>query len=145
MYRIVSNTIQVFIAHPGGPWFPNREFDVWTIPKGELEPGEDLLTAAVREFEEEVGIKPTGPYLDLGSIRQKGGKIVYAWGFSGNHDSTHPISSNCVEIEWPPGSGCWGAWPEIDRAGFFSLHDAKARLKTTQHPFLDRLISNISC
>ncbi|MEY3277198.1 MAG: hypothetical protein RL153_2466, partial [Verrucomicrobiota bacterium] len=76
MYRVVNGRVEVFIAHPGGPWFPNRELDVWTIPKGELEEGEDLQTAAIREFQEEVGIVPKGPYLELGSIKQKGGKTV---------------------------------------------------------------------
>ncbi len=143
MYRLREGRLEVFIAHPGGPWFPNRDFDVWTIPKGELEPGEDLLAAAVREFEEEVGIKPQGPYLELGSIRQKGGKTVHAWAFAGDHDSAQPLKSNLVEIEWPPGSGRWSSWPEIDRAGFFSMDAARERLKESQHPLLERLLQNV--
>ena len=135
MYRIADGQIEVFIAHPGGPWFPNRDYDVWTIPKGELEQGEDLLAAAVREFEEEVGI---------GSIRQKGGKTVHAWAFAGDHDESQPIRSNRVQIEWPPGSGVWADWPEIDRAGFFSIPAARERLKISQHPLLDRLVQSLA-
>jgi predicted NUDIX family NTP pyrophosphohydrolase len=143
MYRITGGEVEVFIAHPGGPWFPNRDYDVWTIPKGELEHGEDLLAAAIREFEEEVGIKPTGPYTELGSIRQKGGKTVHAWAFAGDYDADRPIQSNLVQIEWPPGSGNWADWPEIDRAGFFTLAAARERLKISQHPLLDRLTGSL--
>lgn len=143
MYRITGGEVEVFIAHPGGPWFPNRDYDVWTIPKGELEHGEDLLAAAIREFEEEVGIKPTGPYTELGSIRQKGGKTVHAWAFAGDYDTDQPIQSNLVQIEWPPGSGNWADWPEIDRAGFFTLAAARERLKISQHPLLDRLTGSL--
>ena len=141
MYRVVDGRVEVFIAHPGGPWFPNRELDVWTIPKGELEVGEDLQTAAIREFQEEVGIVPKGPYLELGSIKQKGGKTVHAWAFQGDWDDTQPIRSNRIQVEWPPGSGRWGDWPEVDRAGFFSLPEARERLKSSQHPLLDRLVA----
>lgn len=144
MYRILDGSLQVFIAHPGGPWFPNRDHDVWTIPKGELEEGEDLLAAAIREFEEEVGIKPSGPYIELGCIRQKGGKTVHAWAFAGDYDDSLPIRSNHVQIEWPPGSGNWADWPEIDRAAFFSIRDARERLKVTQHPLLDRLLAALA-
>lgn len=141
MYRVVNGRVDVFIAHPGGPWFPNRELDVWTIPKGELEEGEDLQTAAIREFQEEVGIVPKGPYLELGSIKQKGGKTVHAWAFQGDWDESQPIRSNRIQVEWPPGSGRWGDWPEVDRAGFFSLPEARERLKSSQHPLLDRLVA----
>jgi predicted NUDIX family NTP pyrophosphohydrolase len=141
MYRVLRGQVEVFIAHPGGPWFPNRELDVWTIPKGELEEGEDLQTAAIREFQEEVGILPSGPYIELGSIKQKGGKTVHAWAFQGDWDESQPIRSNRIQVEWPPGSGRWGEWPEVDRAGFFPLPEARARLKSTQHPLLDRLVT----
>jgi len=102
---------------------------------------EDLLDAAIREFEEEVGIKPNGPYLELGSIRQKGGKTVHAWAFAGDYDDSQPLRSNHVQIEWPPGSGRWDAWPEIDRASFFTLEAARERLKLSQHPLLERLLA----
>ncbi len=140
MYRLRGGQLEVFIAHPGGPWFPNRDTDVWTIPKGEIEEGEAALDAAVREFTEEVGISPRGPYLELGAIKQRGGKTVHAWAFAGDWDETEGIHSNEVEVEWPPGSGKWGRWPEIDRASFFNLTDARRRMKEAQHPLLDRLV-----
>jgi predicted NUDIX family NTP pyrophosphohydrolase len=144
MYRQQEGELQVFIARPGGPWFPHKESDVWTIPKGEVEPGEELLDAAVREFHEEVGITAQGPYLALGSIRQKGGKTVHAWAFQGDWEDGRPIESNKIEVEWPPGSGIWSAWPEIDRAAFFTLPAARQRMKLTQHPLLDRLMAALA-
>ena len=141
MYRQVEGELQVFIARPGGPWFPNKERDLWTIPKGEVEPGEELLTAAMREFQEEIGIAPQGPYFELGSIRQKGGKTVHAWAFAGDWPDGQLIRSNLVEVEWPPGSGVLTSWPEIERAEFFTLPAARTKMKITQQAFLDRLVS----
>ena len=140
MYRVRGPELEVFIAHPGGPWFPHRDHDVWTIPKGELEPGEETFAAALREFEEEVGIKPHGPFIELGSIRQKGGKTVHAWAFAGDWDEGEPLRSNRFSLEWPPGSGRLQEFPEVDRAGFFSIPDARERMKITQHPLLERLM-----
>jgi predicted NUDIX family NTP pyrophosphohydrolase len=97
------------------------------------------LDAARREFTEEVGITSTPPFIELGSIRQRGGKTVFAWAFEGQWDSTQGIQSNCIDVEWPAGSGHWSSWPEIDRAGFFSPAAAKERMKLAQHPFIDRL------
>lgn len=140
MYRVRDGELEVFIARPGGPWFPNRDHDFWTIPKGEVETGESLLDAAIREFQEEVGIVPLAPYLELGSIRQKGGKTVHAWAFAGEWDG-QPIHSNMIEIEWPPGSGVLSPWPEIESASFFSLDSARQRMKVSQQPLLERLAS----
>jgi len=140
MYRWRQSDLEVFLARPGGPWFPHREHDIWTIPKGEVEPGEDLFEAAVREFQEEVGLAAHGPFLELGSIRQKGGKTVHAWAFEGDWESDRPIQTTLVEIEWPPGSGEWSVWPEIDRASFFSLPTARDHMKLAQQLFLDRLL-----
>lgn len=139
MFRRKRGSIEVFIARPGGPWFPNRERDVWTIPKGEVELGEEKLEAAIREFREEVGLPAGPPFFDLGWIRQKGGKTIFAWAFEGDMDENQPIQSNHVEIEWPPGSGKRKRWPEIVQAGFFSLIEARNRLKLAQHPLLERL------
>lgn len=141
MFRRRNHEVEVFIAHPGGPWFPNRDFDIWTIPKGELEAGEALFTAALREFEEEVGMKPAGPFIDLGSIRQKGGKTVYAWAFEGDWDDKTPLRTTYFSMEWPPGSGHWQEFPEVDRAGFFRIDEARERMKGAQQPLLDRLMS----
>ena len=144
MYRHGDQGLEVFIAHPGGPWFPRRDLDVWTIPKGEVEPGESLLSAAIREFTEEVGLSPSGPFLPLGSIRQKGGKTVQAWAFRGDITPGTELRSNLIELEWPPGSGRWGRWREIDRAQFFPVSAARRHLKLAQHDFLDRLLHGIA-
>lgn len=139
MFRRVGHRVEVFIARPGGPWFPNRERDIWTIPKGEVESGEEKLEAAIREFREEVGLTANPPYIELGWIRQKGGKTIFAWAFEGDFDESKPIRSNMVEIEWPPGSGRRKRWPEIVQAKFCGIEEAREHLKQAQHPLLDRL------
>ena len=144
MYRWNAGALEVFLAHPGGPLFAKKDAGYWTIPKGEIETGEDLLAAAIREFKEEVGIEPRGEFLELGSIRQKGGKIVHAWAFQGELDESHSIMSNTFKLEWPPHSGKIQDFPEVDRAQFFPLTEAKVKIKETQRPFLDRLESAIS-
>ena len=105
MYRFRSGALEVFLVHPGGPLFRNKDDGHWSIPKGELAEGEPFLETAVREFREETGINPVAPFLELGSIRQKGGKIVHAWAFEGDWDGSRPICSNTFHLEWPPGSG----------------------------------------
>ena len=141
MYRMREGQLEVFLAHPGGPLFKNKDEGHWSIPKGEIESGEDLLAAAIREFEEETGLEPRGDFIELGAIKQKGGKIVYAWAFAGEWDETRPLQSNTFELEWPPGAGKIQRFPEIDRAGFFSIPQARQKLKEAQHPFLDRLVA----
>ncbi len=140
MYRFRDGLLEVFLAHPGGPIFRRKDNGYWSIPKGEVRPNEELLDAACREFQEEVGIAPQGEFLPLGWIRQKGGKIVHAWGFAGEWDQSHQHVCNTFEMEWPPSSGRWQAYPEIDRVGFFPIKQAREKLKDTQHPFLDRLL-----
>jgi len=140
MFRFRNGTLQVFLAHPGGPLFQNKDDGYWTIPKGEPPSDESLIDTALREFEEETGIKPHGPYLELGSIRQKGGKVVHAWAFEGDCDESRPISSNTFEMQWPPRSGRFRDFPEVDQARFFSPADARNKLKDTQWPLVERLI-----
>jgi len=140
MYRLRNGDLQIFLAHPGGPLYQSKDDGYWTIPKGEPPENEPLLNAAMREFEEETGIKPRGPYIDLGSIRQKGGKIVYGWAFEGGDEGPQPIRSNTFEMQWPPGSGKMQSFPEVDRARFFSLAEGKRKLKETQWPLIERLI-----
>ncbi len=141
MYRFRDGRLEIFLAHPGGPIFRRKDYGYWTIPKGEVQADEELLTTAKREFHEEVGIQAEGEFLPLGWIRQKGGKIVHAWGFVGDWNESHQHICNTFSMEWPPGSGRIQHFPEIDRVGFFPLRQAREKLKDTQHPFLDRLLS----
>lgn len=140
MFRGCGDQLEVLLAHPGGPLFRNRDDGVWTIPKGEIGPGEDLLRRAQIEFEEEVGVPAEGTdWIELGWIKQKGGKIVYAWAFEGNLPGRFTCRSNLFEMEWPPRSGKMQSFPEVDRVCFFSINHARCKLKEAQTPFLDRL------
>jgi predicted NUDIX family NTP pyrophosphohydrolase len=140
MYRKRNNMLEVLLAHPGGPFFRNKDDGVWTIPKGEIDAGEDLLRRAQIEFEEEVGIPAEGAdWIDLGWVKQKGGKTVYAWAFEGDLPGDFQCRSNTFEMEWPPRSKKMQSFPEVDKACFFSVEDARRKLKEAQTPFLDRL------
>lgn len=138
MVRIRSGTHQVLLAHPGGPFWRNKDKGAWTIPKGLCEAGEDPLAAAKREFLEETGIEPRGPFHSLGTIRQKSGKEVQAWAFSGDCDPS-AIKSNLCEVEWPPRSRRTILIPEIDKAAFFTLAEAREKILPAQLPLLERL------
>jgi predicted NUDIX family NTP pyrophosphohydrolase len=140
MYRIRDGHMEIFLAHPGGPLYRNKDDGYWTIPKGEPPEGELLLNAAIREFEEETGFKPAGHYRELGSIRQKGGKIVYAWAFEGDYDPAQPIRSNTFEMQWPPRSGRIQRFPEVDRAQFFSLDEGRKKIKDAQWALVEKLL-----
>lgn len=135
MYRLQDGKLQVLLAHPGGPYFQNKDEGAWTIPKGEIEPDEDMLEAAKREFEEETGITPTGPFIELTPIKQKCGKIVHAWAFRGDCD-TNAIVSNTFTMEWPPKSGRQMEFPEMDRAEFFDVAAAGQKIKAAQMPLV---------
>jgi predicted NUDIX family NTP pyrophosphohydrolase len=141
MYRRRNDQVEFLLAHPGGPFFARKDDGVWTIPKGEAAPGENLLTRAQIEFAEEVGIRPENArdWIELGSIKQKGGKIVHAWAFEGDLPESFECKSNLFEMEWPPGSGRHKKFPEVDRACFFSEEVARRKIKPTQVPLLDRL------
>lgn len=141
MYRRRQGQLEFFLAHPGGPFAASKDHGYWTIPKGEPQGGEDLLAVAQREFQEETGLTPRGPFIPLGSIQQKGGKWVHAWGFEG--DCTGPITSNTFRTEWPPDSGQYTEFPEVDRAEFFPLAEARKRLKTRQVPLIERLAAHL--
>jgi len=139
MFRRKGGALEFLLAHPGGPFFARKDEGAWTIPKGEAAPDEDLLTRAQIEFEEEVGIRPHGNWIEIGSIKQKGGKIVHAWAFEGDLPNSFKLKSNTFEMEWPPGSGKLKEFPEIDRAEFFRDEVARRKIKPTQVPFFDRL------
>jgi predicted NUDIX family NTP pyrophosphohydrolase len=139
MYRVREGALQVLLVHPGGPFWRNKDVGAWSIPKGEVEAGEDLLVAARREFLEELGMEVEGTCYPLGSIRQKAGKVVHAWAVDGDLDVTK-VRSNFVEIEWPPRSGKKVPFPEVDRAEFFSIEEATGKINSAQMMFLERLV-----
>jgi predicted NUDIX family NTP pyrophosphohydrolase len=138
MYRNGARGLEVLLVHPGGPFFRNKDEAAWSIPKGEPDDGEDLLDAAQREFEEETGLKATGPFVPLKPVKQKGGKIVHAWACAGDCDPAC-VQSNTFSIEWPPKSGKRSEFPEIDRAEFFDLATARVKIKAGQEDLLRQL------
>lgn len=130
--------VEVLLAHPGGPYWRSKDAGAWTLPKGEFEEGEDGLACAIREFREETGCAPSPPFASLGEVRQKSGKRVSAWGFQGDLDPSE-LDSNKFEMEWPPRSGQLRQFPEVDRIGWYDLHEARTKLLPAQVPFLERL------
>jgi predicted NUDIX family NTP pyrophosphohydrolase len=138
LYRRVGTGIELFLARPGGPFWRNREEGVWTIPKGLVEAGEEPLAAAVREFREETGIEPVEPFLELGSIRQKAGKVVHAWAWEGDADASL-AKSNLARVEWPRGSGRWITYPEVDRCAWYTPDEARRLLNPAQAELVGRL------
>jgi predicted NUDIX family NTP pyrophosphohydrolase len=142
LFRVREGEMEVLLAHPGGPFFARKDEGHWTIPKGEPDEAEDLLEAAQREFAEETGFHPAGPFIALGSIQQKGGKVVHAWACEGDVPEGHTHRCNTFRTEWPIGSGKFQEFPEIDRICFFALEEARTKLKATQVPFLDRLLEH---
>jgi predicted NUDIX family NTP pyrophosphohydrolase len=139
LFRRGDDRLEVLLAHPGGPFFTKRDEGYWTIPKGEVDAGEELLEVAHREFEEETGhAAPGGDPIELGRIVQKGGKVVHAWALEGDLDPA-ASESNTFEMTWPPGSGRRQSFPEIDRVEWFDPAEARRRVKETQIPLIDRL------
>ena len=138
VYRRRGGEIEVLLVHPGGPFFKNKDAGSWSIPKGEVEGEEDLLERAKIEFREELGTDPpAGPYFELGTIQQKGGKTVHAWACEG--DFTGPPRSNTFQMEWPPRSGKMQEFPEIDRAEWFILSAAWSKINPAQVALIDAL------
>jgi predicted NUDIX family NTP pyrophosphohydrolase len=131
-------------VHPGGPFWKNRDDGAWSIPKGETQPGEDLLARAQIEFKEELGIEPAGDLIPLGSIKQKGGKTVHAWAFQGDLPPDFQLKSNTFKIEFPPHSGKFKEFPEIDCAEFFAEKIARQKINSAQLSFFDRLREALS-
>jgi predicted NUDIX family NTP pyrophosphohydrolase len=137
-YRFKSKDLEVLLVHPGGPYWVKKDIGAWSIPKGEMRPNEEILEAAIRETEEETGIKAKGRFLTLTSLKQKGGKIIYAWALQRDFD-TSEIKCNFFEIEWPPKSGEKKKFPEIDKAAWFTVSEAKKKIVPGQMPFIIEL------
>jgi predicted NUDIX family NTP pyrophosphohydrolase len=141
LYRIEDGAVSVLLVHPGGPYWKNKDEHAWSIPKGEFEPDEDPESAAVREFTEELGLPvPEAPRVDVGTVRQTGGKQVRAWAVRADDLSVETIESNRFEMEWPPKSGLMKEFPEVDRAEWMTIAEATSRLVSAQVEFLTRLI-----
>src|SRR5262245_21498497 len=139
LYREGSDGLEVLLVHPGGPFWAKKDAGAWSIPKGEHDEDEDPLACALREFEEETGTRPPAAALtELGSVRQKSGKVVQAWALEGDLDAA-AIRSNTFAMEWPPRSGRTAEFPEVDRAAWFGLEAARHRINPAQAAFLDRL------
>lgn len=138
MYRFKEGRLELFLVHPGGPFWARKDEGAWSIPKGEYLPGEDPLEAARREFTEETGLQAQGEFLELTEIRQPGGKRVKAWAFAGDCDPS-AISSNTFSLEWPPGSGRTAQFPEVDRADWFDPEAARIKLLKGQLPLIEEL------
>jgi len=138
MFRTNADSFEVFLVHPGGPFWAKKDAGAWTVPKGEIENDEEPLVAAQREFTEETGFIARGPFLELGSVTQKSGKVVLAWAFEGDCDPAE-LRSNTCEIEWPPRSKRLVTIPEVDRGAWFTPSAAGTYLRAEQHAFLSRL------
>jgi predicted NUDIX family NTP pyrophosphohydrolase len=140
MWRRLDAEVQFLLAHPGGPYFARRDAGAWTLPKGAVETGETPLQAAKREFAEETGFDPgEGPFIELGTIRQRSGKIVHGWAFEGDADPSK-LRSETFELEWPPRSGKRRTFPEVDRVAFFSAEVARVKMIAAQVPFIERAL-----
>ena len=138
LFRRTASGIEVFLAHPGGPFWKNKDEGAWTIPKGLVDEGETPLAAARREFREETGIEPREPFLPLGDIRQKAGKLVHAWAWEGDADAA-TVTSNEMRTEWPRGSGRMITFPEVDRCAWFTPAQARRKMNAAQAEFIGRL------
>lgn len=139
MYRRRAGQLEVFLVHPGGPFWAKKDLGSWSLPKGEYDESEQPLEAAKREFEEETGVAARGNFLELGEVKQAGGKLVSAWAFEGDCEPGK-LTSNLCRLEWPPRSGRIIEFPEVDRGEWFAVDDAKQRILKGQQLFLDRLL-----
>lgn len=142
LYRTRNGVVEVLIAHPGGPFWARKDNGAWSIPKGEYSDADDPWTAAQREFSEELGLAvPPGPRVDLGQLKQSGGKVVTAFAVRSDLDITE-TRSNTFQLEWPKGSGTLREFPEVDRVGWFAVATARTKLLKSQQEFLDRLMAD---
>ena len=141
LYKRKDSELRVFLVHPGGPFFAKKDEGAWSVPKGELDEGEDPLAAARREFEEETGCRPEGKFIPLSPVTQKGGKTVLAWAVEGDCVA-ETITSNTFPLEWPPKSGRMQEFPEVDRAAWFTVDEAKKKINPAQAALVDELQNN---
>lgn len=144
MYRWRDRRLEVFLVHPGGPFWAKKDMGAWSISKGQYVDGEIPLDAAKREFQEETGFAAQGSFLELGTVQQSSGKVVSAWAFEGDCKPGELVSNPCL-VEWPPRSGRMIEIPEVDRGDWFSIGDARDRILKSQAPFLDRLCQMLHC
>lgn len=141
-YRLTDGFTEVLLVHPGGPFWVNKDIGAWSVPKGEFEPGEEPLAAAIREVKEELGIEVSGDFLELAPAKQKSGKIIYTWALQRDVDVSN-ITSNTFELEWPPKSGKMIQVPEVDRAGWFNMQEARDKIIPGQVPVLESLADKL--
>ena len=144
MFRRQARGLELLLVHPGGPFWARKDEGVWTIPKGEAAPDEELLERAQIEFQEELGIPAAGDWIPLGSVKQRAGKVVHAWAFEGDLPPEFELRSNRFEIEWPPRSARRASFPEVDRAAFFDVDTARQKINAAQAAFIDRLVDLIA-
>jgi predicted NUDIX family NTP pyrophosphohydrolase len=143
LYRFKADTMEFLLVHPGGPFWKNKDAGAWTIPKGELAENEEPLATALREFEEELGFNPAGKFIPLMPIKQKSGKVIHAWAVEGDCEPEQ-IRSNTFSLEWPPHSGKRQDFPEVDRAAFFPLEQAKEKINPAQWPLLEETAKHVT-
>lgn len=144
MYINNNSGLKIFLVHPGGPYFTKKDEGCWSIPKGLIEENEDTLATAIREFEEETGMKPAGEFISLGEVTLKSGKVVSAWAFEGKEVNNFLFKSNSFEMEWPPKSGKKENFPEADKFEFFTVDEAKKKINPSQIPLIDNLIIHLN-
>jgi predicted NUDIX family NTP pyrophosphohydrolase len=143
IHRRSDSGIEVFLVHPGGPFWAKKDLGAWSIPKGQYGDDEEPFSAAKREFEEETGFVPQGQFIELGEVKQPGGKVVIAWAVEQEFDPEQ-LRSNTLRMEWPPRSGRQIEVPEVDRACWFTVADARKKLLSGQLPFLDKLLAHLT-
>ena len=143
LYRLRNGTLEIFLVHPGGPFWRGKDLGAWSIPKGEIEEGADTLATARREFEEETGSRVDGEFVALKPLKQRSGKLVHAWALQGDIDASS-IRSNTFAMEWPPRSGREQEFPEVDRGGWFTMAAAREKILAGQRGFIDQLEEHLS-
>lgn len=143
LYRFINASPEVLLVHPGGPFWVNKDIGAWSVPKGEFDQHEEPLTAAIREVKEELGLEVSGDFIELSPVKQKSGKIIYTWAVEQDFNPSN-IISNTFELEWPPKSGKTIVIPEVDKASWFNIEEAKRKVIPAQVPIIDNLLENFN-